>query len=79
MKWFACRHINGSKHLKRYHSQESHEEASGSDFVDEITEPFEATNRTEANERASELLQTEDESDFLSRATAGLSDRRAAE
>jgi hypothetical protein len=47
--WWGYRHINGTLHLKRFHSQASVDEAYESDFVEDVLDPFPAENREEAS------------------------------
>lgn len=61
MKYWAYRHINGSVHVKSYreglpNAKASIDDAFESDFVEDILDPFEAANRTEAEQIAKQQL-----------------------
>lgn len=46
--WWGYLHTSGTIHLKRYFSEEDISEARSSPFVQEVKQPFEASNRDEA-------------------------------
>jgi len=48
MKWWAYLHTNGSVQVKRYFDERDLSEARESDFVQEVTQPFEALDRFDA-------------------------------
>lgn len=55
-KWWAYKHKNGEIHVKHYRSEADMDEALESDFVDDITGPFEADTVEQANEEAKKNL-----------------------
>ncbi len=56
IKWFAYRHNNGTIHVKRYFDEHDLRECEESFFVDAHTQPFLASNREEAIEKAEHRL-----------------------
>lgn len=51
LQWYAYRHINGTLHLKRYFGDPLDiREVKESPFVREVTGPFEANKRKEAED-----------------------------
>lgn len=61
MQFWAYRHTNGSIHVKTYRADATHtkaaiDDAFESDFVDDVLDPFEAENRTQAEQIAKQRL-----------------------
>lgn len=56
LKWWGYLHTNGSVQLKRFFSFQDLEEAGESPFVQRYTQPFDATDRDDADTKARALL-----------------------
>lgn len=51
LDWYAYKHVNGTLHLKRYLGDYGDiSEAKDSPFTTQVTEPFEANQRSEAED-----------------------------
>jgi uncharacterized protein (DUF2249 family) len=55
-QWWAYKHKNGEIKVKHYRSEDDMDEALDSDFVDDVTGPFDAETVEEANEIAKKNL-----------------------
>lgn len=56
LKFWGYKHVNGSIHTKRYLSEEGVAEAYESSLVEDVMDPFVATNATEAQAKVKEYF-----------------------
>ena len=56
IQWYGYLHVDETLHVKRYFDRKDIEEAQYSDFVQRVTSPFFAINRTRAFEIAKSKL-----------------------
>lgn len=56
LQWWGYLHVNGTVQVKRFFDQGDLTEARGSDFVERVVGPFDATDRSDAIVKAREKL-----------------------
>ena len=56
LMFWAYRHVNGNIQVKRFTSQDAVNDAYDSDFVDDVLDPYRATDRMDAESIAKQRL-----------------------